>query len=141
MPNKLDDICGAHSFKAMKPMLGYFRQMKLESDKNNEEIKSRENSIKKLEDELNEFRTKAAANDGIVKELRQQLELFRKSLSSIGNCDSLRAQMELQNTEITQLKAQNKAHSLKLKDYENQLKSQGDKTELELYNITVTYEL
>lgn len=137
LSDKLDDICGGYSFKAMKPMLGYFRQMKMESDNNDKEIKSRDNIIKKLEDELNEFRRKSSTSDGIIKELREQLDLFRKTLLSIGDCESLRTQIDQQNTEITKLKAQMKADGLKLKDYENQT----DKRESELYNITITYEL
>lgn len=132
LPDKLDDICGGYSFKAMKPMLGYFRQMKMESDNNDKEIQSRDNSIKKLEDELNEFRRKSSTSDGIIKELREQLDLFRKTLLSIGNCESLRAQIDQQNTEITKLKAQIKAD-------DNEI--QADKRESELYNITITYEL
>lgn len=129
-------------------MLGYFYQMQQTIANNDEQIKSRDNTIKKLADELIEFRTKAAANEAIIKELRQQLDLFRKSfelsLSSVENIESLKSKLELQNTEIAQLKSQAKANSLKLNDYEKLQKLQtisADEAESEFVNITITYEL
>lgn len=129
-------------------MLGHFYQMKQTIDNNDEQIKSRDNTIKKLEDELIEFRKKAAANEAIIKESRQQLDLFRTSfelsLSLVANFEALKSKVELQNTEIARLKSQAKADSLKLKDYEKQMKHEtisANKTELELLNITITYEL
>lgn len=129
-------------------MLGYFYQTQQTIANNDEQIKSRDNTIKKLADELIEFRTKAAANEAIIKELRQQLDLFRKSfelsLSSVENIESLKSKLELQNTEIAQLKSQAKANSLKLKDYEKPQKLQtisADEAESEFVNITITYEL
>lgn len=127
-------------------MLGYFYQTQQTIANNDEQIKSRDNTIKKLADELTEFRTKAAANEAIIKELRQQLDLFRKSfelsLSSVENIESLKSKLELQNTEIAQLKSQAKANSLKLKDYEKLQKLQNiSADEAEFVNITITYEL
>lgn len=129
-------------------MLGYFYQTQQTIANNDEQIKSRDNTIKKLADELIEFRTKAAANEAIIKELRQQLDLFRKSfelsLSSVENIESLKSKLELQNTEIAQLKSQAKANSLKLNDYEKLQKLQNisaDEAESEFVNITITYEL
>lgn len=129
-------------------MLGYFYQTQQTIANNDEQIKSRDNTIKKLADELIGFRTIAAANEAIIKELRQQLDLFRKSfelsLSSVENIESLKSKLELQNTEIAQLKSQAKANSLKLNDYEKPQKLQtisADEAESEFVNITITYEL
>lgn len=127
-------------------MLGYFYQTQQTIANNDEQIKSRDNTIKKLADELIGFRTIAAANEAIIKELRQQLDLFRKSfelsLSSVKHIESLKSKLELQNTEIAQLKSQAKANSLKLKDYEKLQKLQNiSADEAEFVNITITYEL
>lgn len=129
-------------------MLGHFYQMKQTIDNNDEQIKSKDNTIKKLEYELIELRKKAAANEAIIKESRQQLDLFRTSfelsLSLVENFEALKSKVELQNTEIAQLKSQAQADGLKLKDCEKQMKHEtisAKKTESELLNITITYEL
>lgn len=59
--------------------------MKVTIDNNSEEIKGRENILKKIADELTELRVKTASNEAIINELRQQLDLFRKRLDlSVG---------------------------------------------------------
>ncbi|XP_030569588.1 fibrinogen-like protein A [Drosophila novamexicana] len=103
-----EEQCGEHTYKAVRPLLKYIHQMKQQIENNNNKIEGKDKEIKQLQEELNQN------NKQVIEELRAQNEFYKQSIKELtNNVLSIKEEICKPNS-----------NSLRIQDYEEQLKKQ-----------------